>query len=612
MSGIAIWPPTHTALLHQQPVTSRCLAAEEPLTLPGEDMLGRIETKVLIVGAGPVGMTLALDLAWRGVDVTVAELRPAGEPPSVKCNQISARSMEIFRRLGIARKLREAGLPADYPNDVVSATTVTGIELARVPIPSRAERYTAKDGPDTSWPTPEPTHRINQKYFEPVLFASTASHPRIRLLNRTAVEDFAQDEHRVSAVARNLDSGEQLSIGCSYLVGCDGAKSGIRKKIGAKLTGTPEVQRVQSTCIRAPELADRLPGKRAWMYFSLNPRRCGTTIAIDGRKTWQIHNTLYDGETEFDTVDRDWAIRTILGVGPDFRYEVVSKEDWVGRRLVADRFQDQRAFICGDAAHLWIPHAGYGMNAGIADAANLSWMIAAALSGWAPPAILDAYEAERQPVADQVSRFTQDSASRARTQHREIPAEIEWRGPIGDAMRARIGGEAYDLAVRRQCAGGLNFGYFYEDSPIIAYDGEPHPAYTMRDFTSSTVPGCRAPHLWLGDGRSLYDALGPGYTLIRFDPTVHISGIVEAAVHRGVPLAVLDVGEPDARALYARKLVLVRPDQHVAWRGDGEPSAPMDLIDLVRGAATSSTPTRRAPPAEQKTPPPMPPLQSRG
>jgi 2-polyprenyl-6-methoxyphenol hydroxylase-like FAD-dependent oxidoreductase len=547
-------------------------------------MPGRIETRVLIVGAGPVGMTFALDLAWRGVHVTIAELRRAGEPPSVKCNQISARSMEIFRRLGIAGKLRDAGLPADYPNDVVSATTVTGIELARVPIPSRAERHTAKDGPDTWWPTPEPTHRINQKYFEPVLLACAASNPRIRFLNRTVVEDFGQDEHGITAVARNLDSGEQLSIACDYLVGCDGAKSGIRRKIGARLTGTPEIQRVQSTCIRAPELAKLLPANRAWMYFSLNPRRCGTTIAIDGRDMWQIHNTLYDSEAGFDSVDRDWAVRTILGVGANFRYEVVSQEDWVGRRLVADRFQDRRAFICGDAAHLWIPHAGYGMNAGVADAENLSWMMAAVLNGWAPPAILDAYEAERQPVADQVSRFTEDSASRAKTLHREIPAEIEWPGPIGEATRARIGKEAYDLAVRRQCAGGLNFGYFYEASPIIAYDGEPHLSYTMRDFTPSTIPGCRAPHLWLGDGRSLYDAFGPGYTLVLLDPAVPVSGIVEAAARRGVPLVILDIDGRDARAIYGRKLVLVRPDRHVAWRGDCEPTSPMDLIDLVRGA----------------------------
>lgn len=551
-----------------------------------------LETKVLIVGAGPVGLTLAMDLAWRGVNVTVAELRGAGEPPSVKSNQVSARSMEIFRRLGLAGKVRDAGLPADYPNDVVSCTTVTGIELSRVTIPSRAERYTATDGPDTQWPTPEPPHRINQIYFELVLFAHAASQPRIRILNRTEVESFSQDERGVTAVARDLDSGERLSIACTYLVGCDGGKSTIRKAIGAKLTGTPEVQRVQSTYIRAPKLMHLLPGKRAWTYRSLNPRRCANTIAIDGRETWIIHNLLYGGEPESDSIDRDWAIRTILGVGPDFRYEVISKEDWIGRRLVADRFRDRRVFICGDAAHLWTPQAGYGMNAGIADAANLSWLIAATVKGWAPPAILDAYEAERQPITEQVSRFAMDMALKIMKQRREIPAEVEWPGPVGEATRARIGKEAYDLDVQLQCCGGLNFGYFYESSPIVAYDGEPHPAYSMGDFTSSSVPGCRSPHFWLNDRRSLYDVLGPDYTLIRFDPTVNVSGVVEAAARRGVPLAVLDVDAPEARKLYARNLVLVRPDQHVAWRGDEEPAAPLDLIDLLRGACIM--PARKA------------------
>lgn len=546
-------------------------------------MHDRIKTPVLIVGAGPVGLTLAMDLAWRGIDVAVVERRPRGDPPAVKCNQISARSMEIFRRLGIAATLRAAGLPADYPNDAVSATSLTGIELSRVPIPCRAERYTSKHGPDTSWPTPEPTHRINQKFFEPILFASAASNPRIRILSRCAVEDFTQDDHGVVAAARQLDTGETFSIDCRYLVGCDGASSMVRKAIGARLAGTPELQRFQSTCIRAPGLIDLLPGKPAWIYFSLNPRCCGNTIAVDGRETWVVSNGLHPGQ-DFDAVDRDRAIRDILGVGPGFDYAVISKEDWIGRRLVADRFRDRRVFICGDAAHLWMPLGGYGMNAGIADAADLSWLLAATLAGWAPAAILDAYEAERQPVTEQVSHFTMDTGLRIMQQRCDIPAEIEWPGPVGDAARARISRVAYGLDIERQCCGGLNFGYFYERSPIVAYDGEPQPAYSMHAFTPSTVPGCRAPHFWLAGGGSLYDALGTGYTLLRFDPAVGVSGIVGAAAQRGVPLAVLDVDAPESETLYARKLVLVRPDQHVAWRGDAAPAEALELVDRVRGA----------------------------
>ena len=284
-------------------------------------MKREIKTSVLIVGGGPVGLTLAIDLAWRGIDVTVAELRHAGEPPSVKCNQISARSMEIFRRLGLAKRLREVGLPADYPNDVVSATAVTGIELSRVVIPARCERYTATNGADCWWPTPEPSHRVNQTYFEPVLFAHASSQPRIRILNRTEIQGFVQDEHGVTATGCNLDTGESLSIACAYLVGCDGGKSAVRKAIGARFTGASEIQHVQSTYIHAPALIDLLPGKPAWMYLSLNPRRCGMTIAVDGHERWVVHNFLYNGESEFDSSivigrsARYWASERIFPTG---------------------------------------------------------------------------------------------------------------------------------------------------------------------------------------------------------------------------------------------------------------------------------------------------------
>lgn len=543
-----------------------------------------VKTPVLVVGGGPVGLTLAMDLAWHGIDVIVAEQRAADATSSAKCGQISARSMEVFRRLGLAQGLRGVGLPADYPNDITSATSVTGMELSRVPIPARGERGLGATGLDTSWPTPEHTHRVNQIFFDPVMLAYARAQPRIRILNRTVVEEFTQDAQGVAAVARDLDSGEQVSIDSAYLVGCDGASSMVRKAIGAEFVGNPAVQRVQSTYYRAPALMKKLPGRPAWNYLSLNPRRCGSTMAVDGRETWITHNFLYRGETDADAVDRDWALREILGVGPDFPYSVISKEDWVARRLVADKLRDRRIFICGDAAHVWIPHGGYGMNAGIADAANLAWKLAATLKGWATPGVLDAYHAERQPITDQASRLITEVAQRVMTLRREINEDIERQDSVGEATRARIGKEAYALDAEQQCCGGLNFGYYYDSSPIIAYDGEQQPAYTMGTFVPSTVPGCRAPHLWLEGRSSLYDALGPGYTLLRFDSATRVAGIIDAAAERKVPLKVLDVNAPPARDLYPHKLVLVRPDQHVAWRGDGEPVAPLELIDLIRGA----------------------------
>ena len=545
-----------------------------------------MRTRVLIVGGGPVGLTLAMDLAWRGIDVVVVERRPSNDPPNVKCGQIGARSMEIFRRLGVADKLRGIGLPADYPNDIVSATSVTGIELSRVLIPARGVRGTpAAAGPDTSWPTPEHTHRCNQKFFEPVLIAHAAQQPRIRILHRTEITDLTQDEQGVTASAVDLDGGTRSTIECDYLVGCDGASSFVRKSIGSEFVGSPMLQYAQSSYIRAPQLRSLLPAKPAWLYFSLNPRRCGVTMAVDGRQTWNLQNFSYPGETGLDHLDRDWVIRSILGVGPDFEYELLSSEDWIARRLVASKFRDRRVFICGDAAHVWMPLGGFGMSAGIADAANLAWKLAGVLHGWATPAIFDAYEAERRPITDQASRIISDIGSKVMMQRNQLSPEIERLDAIGETARAGAGRLAYALDVEQQCCGGLNFGYFYDRSPIIAYDGEQAPTYTMGTFTSTTVPGCRAPHMWIEGRRSLYDAMGPDYTLLRLDPTVRVNGIVAAAAQRGLPLAVLDVKSREVTEFYRHKLVLVRPDQHVAWRGDAEPADPLDLVDLVRGAA---------------------------
>lgn len=537
-----------------------------------------LKADVLVVGAGPVGLTLAMDLASRGVKVLIAETRRYAEPPNVKCNHVSARTMEQFRRLGVAQKLRDAGLPADYPNDVVFRTSVTGIELTRIPIPCRRDRYTETEGPDAWWPTPEPPHRINQIFLEPILLEHTAALPNVTLLNRTQLTDFEQDAEGVTAGATELDTGRTRRIRCRYLVGCDGGSSGVRKRMGAKLEGTAVIQRVQSTYIRAPQLRALIPGKPAWSYYSVNPRRCGTMFAIDGHETWLVHNHLNAEEPEFDSVDRDRSIREVLGVGEDFAYEVISKEDWIGRRLVADRFRDRRVFIAGDAAHLWVPYAGYGMNAGIADAINLSWLLAATVQGWADARILDAYEAERQPITEQVSHFAMDHAQKMIRARRAVPADIEAPGPQADALRAEIGREAYELNVQQFCCAGLNFGYFYSGSPIIVADDEPAPAYTMGGFTPSTVPGCRAPHLWLADGRSLYDAFGPGYTLLRFDRRVDTSALEQAARTARMPLLVLDIDSKAIPSAYRHRLVMCRADQHVAWRGDRVPGEAEALV----------------------------------
>jgi 2-polyprenyl-6-methoxyphenol hydroxylase-like FAD-dependent oxidoreductase len=541
-------------------------------------------TRVLVVGAGPVGLVLAMSLARHGVEVLLVERRAAAELPGAKCNHVSARSMEILRRLGAAAAVRRDGLPEDFCNDVAYRTTTTGIELSRIHIPCRRDRYTDTSGPDGDWPTPEPPHRINQIDLEPVLMRCAQEMHGVRVMHRVEVRHARQHEHGVDVHMHALDADKPLRIDCEFVVGCDGARSTLRRVIGTRLVGEDFIGRTQSTLIRAPDLLRRLLHPPAWATFSVNPRRCGNVYAIDGRERWLVHNYLADDGEDFDNVDRDASIRQILGVGPDFHYETLGREDWIARRLVAERFRDRRLFLCGDAAHIWVPMAGYGMNAGMADAENLAWLLAAHLNGWAPATLLDAYERERRPITEQVSQLAMAHALALQRQRKAVSPLIEAAGPEGDAMRAATGRSLVELNVQQYCCAGLNFGYFYGDSPLIDKDDEPAPAYTMGSFTPSTAPGCRLPHLWLRDGVSLYDELPCShYALLSFDAAVDAEPLLDAARQRAMPLLLVDVAAAPT-GCYRHALVISRPDRHVAWRGHAAPSDPMALINRLRGS----------------------------
>ena len=554
----------------------------------GAAAAGRLLHQVIIAGAGPVGLSAAIDLAWRGVNVVVVESRYAGEPPPVKCNHISARSMEIMRRWGLAAQIRRAGLPSDYPNDVTFGLAVVEKEISRIPIPSVDQRRAGGDlagYPDADWPTPEPPHRINQLFLEPILFNFARAQQNIRFLNRTTVEGPRQNEDGVVVTVRDLDSDRTTELAAAYLIGCDGARSTVRRAIGAKFEGDTQIARNLSTHIRAPSLLGLITARRkpAWMSQVINPRRSGSAIAIDGKEQWLVHCRVKDSEPDFDAIDRDLAIRTVLGVDADFTYAVLGKEDWVARRLVVDKMRDRRVFICGDAAHIWIPVAGYGMNCGIADATNLTWMLAGVVKGWAPPALLDAFEQERHPITEQVSRFVAGLGVSMTRERLNPPAGIDEPGRQGDDRRAAFGQQLYDMNVSQFCCAGLNFGYFYDKSPIIAYDGEAQPGYTMATFQESTVPGCRLPHFWLQDGRSLYDALGPDYTLLVLGGDTDAARLSADAAAAGFPLTVADLRAERAPATYKTKLVLARPDQHVGWRGDALPADLRGLFGFLAG-----------------------------
>ena len=530
-----------------------------------------------------MGGCLAIDAAMRGVEVIVVEKRSAAASPDAKCNTIAARTMEVFRRFGIAEEVRAAGLPDDYPTDTVYATSLAGPELTRITMPSRAERV--RPGfYDSHWPSPESMVRESQLWLEPILRAKLLSLPNVRFVPETEVVGYTQDDDAVTVHCRALDDGREFDLRAAYLAGCDGGSSAIRKTMGVKLSGDAEIARTRTTLVRSAEIR-KLFGERrpAWMTWVVNHKARGNVVAIDGEELWLVHRALPTGHKDFESIDLDQSIRDVLGVDRTFAFDIVKHEDWIGRRLVADRLRDGRVFLAGDAAHLWVPFAGYGMNAGIADAVNLSWLISAVVNGWADEAILNAYEAERRPITEQVSRFAMaklDENFKA-VSSRNIPKVLSSGGLIGRVLRQRLGKKLFDINLAQMSPEGLNFGYYYENSPIIITDGEEPPAYGMGEHTPSTVPGCRLPHFTVA-GTSILDLLGPDYTVIRFAPKVDLTALEES----GLPLVVIDAPLQTSPA-FRHQLLIVRADSHVVWRGDRLPNDVTSLVDRLRGKEIS-------------------------
>ena len=538
-----------------------------------------VNQHVIVVGAGPVGLVAAIDLAQRGVRVTLLERRTQWDATTVRCNHIAARTMEIFRRLGLAEAVRAAGFRDDFPHDVAVRLCATGPDMGRITIPGRAGRREGAPGVDTWWPTAEPPHRMNQIFLEPVLQDAAQRTPGLSVCLGAELTQLEDHDTHVTAHIK-LAAGGTRTLQAAYVIGCDGGASMVRKHIGASLHGTPMIQQVQSSYIHAPGLTARMQGGEAWGILNINLRRSGTVYTIDNDDRFLVHNYIKPGEDP-EQVDRDACLRTILGVGPDFEYTVLRVEDWTGRRLMADKMRRDRVFLAGDSAHLWVPMAGYGMNAGIADATGLTWLLAAVIHQWAAPSLLDAYEAERWPITEQVSQHAMRTAETMIKNRAAVPAHIEDQTPEGEQARASYGAQTCALNTPQYACAGLNFGYYYDQSPIIVYDEEAPPAYGMDQYTPSTVPGCRFAHVFMADGSSVYDHLGPGYTLVRTQADLG-QGLIAAARDTGLPVAVLDL---PASTLHPHGLYVVRPDQHVAWRGDHEPAQAQALWDRLCGRA---------------------------
>ena len=536
---------------------------------------------VLIAGGGPVGMTCALALAKHGVRSALFERNP-DTTRHPKMDITNGRSLELFRWLGLSEKLRDVAVPRSHPLDVSWVTSMAGHELHRFRYPSpdeaRAMYAAANDGRQPL----EPHMRVSQVVIEPVLKKAVLAEPLIEAHWGVAAEDVAQDADGVTLTVRDQASGEARQVTGQYLVGCDGGGSVVRRAVGIAVEGDHAVSNRFMIHFRSTrrDLLQRFG--IAWHYQS--PR--GTLIAQDDKEVYTLHARFPDGE-DISHVGVDPRPTLFAALGAEIEAKILVANPWTPHLLVAERYREGRVFLAGDAAHQYIPTGGYGMNTGIGDACDIAWLLATVVQGWGGPAMLDAYEAERRPIG-----LTNREWSGKHTGIRIGIAEAYAQNPDADTdpdQQQKLAAFIAKAGNLENEALGLEFAYRYDASPLVApileQEPGPPPASELASIPSGAWPGMRAPHLFCDDGEAIFDKLAPtGFTLLRLSPNADATPMQEAARQAGVPLQVVDIASDRARDIYGADLALVRPDQHLAWRGN---TANATALNLARGVHPS-------------------------
>ncbi len=509
-------------------------------------------------------MTLALDLARRGVASIIVE-RNATTTAHPKMDITNARSMELFRGARIADALRKVAVPEGHCFDVSWITRFTGHELHRFRYPSVEEhRALIRARNDGTQPSESPM-RVSQVVIEPALRAAIEAEPLVDVRFGVEFVDLAQDEEGVTAVLRDRNGGGDSSVRCRYLAGCDGGSSRVRDCLDIALEGDMRIMQRYMVHFRSPRQDLLMRWGRAWHYQS----PLGTLIAQNDRDVWTLHARLPAG-VDPKTVD---PVALVTGfVGQPIELEVLVANPWSPHLVVADRYQRGRVFLAGDAAHQYIPTGGYGMNTGVCEAFDLGWKLAATFKGFGGPGLLESYEPERRPVALRNCAGSRRHAGvRMEIAALYSPALVE-SGPAGAQARASAASRIAELGNHENESWGIEFGYAYRDSPIVAHEPEARWIDDPVAYHPTTAPGARLPSVFLPDGTSLYDHLGRWFTVL-VTGNESAAGLLRAAQAIGVPTVEVRLNAPDLAPLYEAEVLLVRPDHHVAWRGRAPASA---------------------------------------
>ena len=538
---------------------------------------------VIIIGAGPIGMNLALDLALRQVQCLIIE-KNFSTSKHPQGNTHNLRTMEHYRKLGLADKIREVGLPLDHSGDAVFVTRINSHELCRINIPTLRDRI--KNGSDDLKIGPETFQRASQMFVEKILKDEIDKSKFIDVRFGWSMETFSQSNENVSLEIRNLKNNKVERLTSDYLVGCDGAQGKIRKTLGIKYTGKSgdEVDfmmgRMLSIYFESPDLYKIMKTDPPWQFHTMNSDGRASIVALDGKGKFLTWAKL--GRDE-DPNKVDPLSYIYQAFGQEVPVKLISALPWqAGLSLVAEKYQEGRILLAGDAVHLFTPTGGFGMNTGIGDVDNLGWKLAAICKGWGTVSLIETYETERRPVA--IRNLAQSYALAEAKSSLQVPNGIEKSGSEGEKIRRELSNSILEKLKEEYFCLGIQLGARYDDSPIIINEDNLLPDSGPYDYTPTSHPGGRAPHAWLEDGSALFDHFSNGFTLLKLGTVkINTDSFVNRAANLRIPLVLYENTSKDLFRLYKYNLVLIRPDQYVAWRGNNIPEDLDSVLNRVSG-----------------------------